>query len=73
MKANRITVDDVRGIGTFGQLKVTLPTYLATVSARNIVSYVRKAYKREDGLDYKTSTDAKTNTITISTVDRKRI
>ena len=71
MKADKITVEDVRGIGTFGQLKVTLPNYLATVSARNIVSYVRKAYRREDGLDYATSTDVKTNTITISTVNRK--
>ena len=71
MKANKITVDDIRGIGTFGQLKVELPDFLATVSARNLVSYVRKAYKRDDGLDYATSTDVTTNTITISTIKRK--
>lgn len=71
MKANKITVDDIRGIGTYGKLKVELPSYLATVSARNLVSYVRKAYKREDGLDYATTTDVTTNTITISTVDKK--
>lgn len=71
MKADKITVDDIRGIGTFGQLKVELPDFLATVSARNLVSYVRKAYKRDDGLDYATSTDVTTNTITISTIKRK--
>lgn len=71
MKADKITVDDIRGIGTFGQLKVELPDFLATVSARNLVSYVRKAYKRDDGLDYVTSTDVTKNTITISTIKRK--
>lgn len=71
MRANKITVDDIKGIGKYGQLKVELPNYLATVSARNLVAYVRKAYKREDCLDYATTTDVATNTITISTVDRK--
>ncbi len=66
MKAETISVNDIRAIGVGGQLQVTMPDYKATVSARNLVSYVRKAYPREDGLTYKTSTDVKTNTITIS-------
>lgn len=70
MKTEKITVDDIRGIGTYGQLVVKMPSYLATVSARNLVHYVRKAYTREDGLGYATSTDTKTNTITIKTVDK---
>lgn len=70
MKAEKITVEDIRGIGTYGRLIVQLPSFLATVSARNLVSYVRKAYTRADGLDYATSTDVKTNTITISTIDK---
>jgi hypothetical protein len=70
MKTEKITVEDIRGIGTYGKLVAKMPSYLATVSVRNLVSYVRKAYTREDGLDYATSTDTKTNTITISTVDR---
>ena len=70
MKADRVTVKDIRGIGAFGQLKVELPNYSAAVSARNMVQYVKDAYKREDGLTYGTHTDKKTNTITIYTTDK---
>lgn len=57
-------------IGSKGSLSVTLPSYVATVSARNLVQYVRNAYPREDGLTYATHTDKKTNTITIYTKER---
>lgn len=71
MKANRITVEDIKGIGTYGKLSVELPSYLAAISAKNLVYYVNKAYKRDDGLRYSTAIDLATNTLTISTVDKK--
>jgi hypothetical protein len=71
MKADRVTVEDIKGIGAGGQLKIELPDYGAAVSARNMVQYVRDRYKRDDGLTYGTHTDKKTNTITIFTTDKR--
>ena len=70
MKAERISIYDIMGIGRGGSLSVTLPSYKATVTARNLVQYVRNAYPREDGLTYSTTTDKKTNTITISVKEK---
>lgn len=71
MVANKIGVDDVRRIGKDGSLSVCLPSYAACVSAKNVVSYVKKAYPREDGLTYTCSIDAETNTIVIKTIEKK--
>ena len=68
MKSNMISVEDIRNIGSGGTLKVQLPNYGATVAARNQVSYVRRAYPRDDGMTYATSTDASKNIITIEVV-----
>jgi hypothetical protein len=70
MTSEKVSVKDIRNIGSYGKLTVKLPDYLALACVRNLVSYVRKAYKREDGLDYATTTDTKTNTITIYTLQR---
>ena len=48
-----------------------LPNYAACVSAKNIVTYVKKAYPREDGLTYTCSIDCDTNTIVIKTIKKK--
>lgn len=71
MVADKIGVDDVRRIGKDGSLSVRLPNYAACVSAKNIVTYVKKAYPREDGLTYTCSIDCDTNTIVIKTVKKK--
>ena len=69
MVANKVTIEDIRNIGYGGKLKVELPDYAACVSAKNLVSHVRKMYPRNDGKYYKTSIDSKTNTIEISVID----
>ncbi len=71
MVADKIGVDDVRRIGKGGSLSVRLPDYKACVSAKNIVTYVKKAYPREDGLTYTCSIDCETNTIVIKTIEKK--
>jgi hypothetical protein len=71
MVADKIGVDDVRRIGKDGSLSVRLPNYAACVSAKNIVTYVKKAYPREDGLTYTCSINCDTNTIVIKTVKKK--
>lgn len=70
MIASKITVDDIKNIGYGGKLKVVLPDYAACVSAKNLVSHVRKMYPREDGKYYFASVDSKTNTIEISVIDK---
>lgn len=52
MTDNKIRVKDIKGIGTGGTLTVELPNYLACLSAKNTVQYVRKAYPRPDGQSY---------------------
>ena len=71
MVADKIGVDDVKRIGKDGSLSVRLPSYAACVSAKNIVTYVKKAYPREDGLTYTCSIDCATNTIIIKTIEKK--
>lgn len=70
MVAERISCEDIKTIGKYGLLKVTLPTYRACVSAKNLVTHVKSMYPREDGLTYSTSIDKSTNTITIKTIER---
>lgn len=70
MVAERISCEDIKTIGKYGLLKVTLPTYRACVSAKNLVTHVKSMYPREDGLTYSTSIDKSTNTISIKTIDR---
>lgn len=65
MTDEKIRVSDIRGIGSYGTLVVELPNYLTCMSAKNTVQYVKKAYPREDGLDYWCKIDG--NTITIGT------
>ena len=71
MVADKISVDDIKRIGRDGSLSVRLPSYAACVSAKNIVTYVKKAYPREDGLTYTCSIDCDTNTIVIMTIEKK--
>lgn len=69
MVASKVTIEDIRNIGYGGKLKVELPDYAACVSAKQLVSHVRKRYPREDGKYYYASVDSKTNTIEISVID----
>ena len=69
MKANGISVEDIRNL-VEGKLVVELPDYKATCSARQLVSYTKKAYPFADGVDVETSTDTETNTITLSVIRR---
>jgi hypothetical protein len=72
MIATKVTVEDIKAIGSNQKLRVTLPDYGTCVATRNLVAYVRNRYKREDGLTYITSTDRSTNTIEIETVKQLR-
>ena len=67
MKAERITAKDVRNISVGGKLEVELPNYLACVAAKGAVTYVKKAYPRDDGNVYYTF--LKGNRITIGLTD----
>ncbi len=66
MVANKIHIEDITQIGRFGTLTVTLPNQAAVASTKNLVSYVKKAYPREDGLTYFCRIDG--NTIVVGTV-----
>lgn len=70
MIANKISTSDIRGIGNHGTLEVTLPDYKACMSAKNLVTYTKNMYPREDGLTYSCSINRDTNTITIRTIER---
>lgn len=77
MKASKIQVSDIRGIGSGGSITVELPTYLACVSAKNTVGYVKKAYPRADGNVYYCRINGTTITIGVTkpekTNRRKRV
>lgn len=68
MVAERISTNDIQSIGTGGTLEVTLPDYKACMSAKNLVTYTRNMYPREDGMVYTCSIDRDTHTITIKVV-----
>ena len=69
MVASKISVEDIKNIGYGGKLKVVLPDYAACVSAKNLVSHVRKMYPLPAGQRYFCSVDSKTFTVEISVVD----
>lgn len=68
MIADKITTNDIQSIGTGGTLEVTLPDYKACMSAKNMVTYTRNMYPREDGMVYTCSINRDTHTITIKVV-----
>jgi len=70
MVSDKISTTDIQNIGTYGKLEVTLPDYKACMSAKNLVTYTKNMYPREDGLTYTISIDRDTNTISISTIDK---
>lgn len=70
MFAEKISTNDIQGIGKYGTLIVTLPDYKACMSAKNLVTYTKNMYPREDGLTYSCSINRDTCTITIRTVDK---
>ncbi len=72
MIANKVSSSDIRGIGKYGILEVTLPDYKACMSAKNLVTYTKNMYPREDGLTYSCSINRDTNTISIRTIDKIR-
>lgn len=69
MIAKTITVEDLKNL-VDRKLSVQMPDFKATVSARNLVSYMRKAYPLPSNLDYVTSTDTDTNVFTVSIVNK---
>lgn len=71
MKASKIQVSDIRGIGTGGSITVELPSYLACVSAKNTVGYVKKAYPRDDGNVYYCRING--STITIGAAEPEKV
>lgn len=68
MVADKISTNDIQGIGVGGALEVTLPDYKACVSAKNLVTYTKNMYPREDGMTYTCSINRETSTITIKVV-----
>lgn len=71
MKASKVTVEDIRSIGSYGTISVELPSYTNCRTAVNVMNYVKKAYPREDGLSYYSRIIG--NTITIGTADVDKI
>lgn len=71
MKAERISTADIQTIGKYGTLVVELPNYKACMSAKNLVTYTKNMYPREDGLTYTCSIDREKNTITIKVIDKQ--
>ena len=69
MVADKISTSDIRGIGKFGSLELTLPDYKACMSAKNLVTYTKNMYPREDGLTYTCSINRDTHTITIKVIE----
>lgn len=70
MKANKIQVKDIRRIGKGGSITVELPSYLACISAKNTVGYVKKAYPREDDCVYYCRINGNTITIGVDEADK---
>lgn len=70
MKSNKIQVKDIRAIGVGGSITVEMPSYLACISAKNTVGYVKKAYPREDGCVYYCRINGKTITIGVCEAEK---
>ena len=71
MIADKISTKDIQSIGTGGVLEVKLPDYKACMSVKNLVTYTKNMYPREDGMTYKCSINRKTSTITISVIAKQ--
>jgi hypothetical protein len=70
MVADKISTNDIQSIGKYGTLEVKLPDYKACMSAKNLVTYTKNMYPREDWLTYSCSINRDTHTITIKVVDK---
>jgi hypothetical protein len=73
MVADKISTNDIQGIGKNGMLVVTLPDYKACMSAKNLVTYTKNMYPREDGMTYTCSINRETSTITIKVVEPENV
>lgn len=73
MVAERLSTNDIQKIGRNGVLEVTLPDYKACMSAKNLVTYTKNMYPREDGMTYTCSIDSSSNTITIKVVEPENV
>lgn len=73
MVAERLSTNDIQSIGRFGTLEVTLPDYKSCMSAKNLVTYTKNMYPREDGLTYTCSINRDTHTITIKVVEPENV
>ena len=71
MVADKISTSDIRSIGSGGLLEVKLPDYKSCMSAKNLVTYTKNMYPREDRMTYSCSINRETNTITIRVVDKQ--
>ena len=69
MVADKISTSDIQGIGIGGSLEVKLPDYKACMSAKNLVTYTKNMYPREDGMTYTCSINRDTYTVTIKVID----
>lgn len=70
MVSEKVSTNDIQNIGSYGTLVVKLPDYKSCMSVKNLVTYTKNMYPREDGLTYTTSIDRDTSTITIKTIDK---
>lgn len=73
MVADKVSTDDINNIGSYGKLIVTLPTYAAVESAKNLVTRAKVRHPREDGLTYTCSVNKSTNTLTIEVVSPENV
>ena len=71
MVADKISTTDIQQMGKYGVLELTLPDYKACMSAKNLVTYTKNMYPREDGLTYTCSINRDTHTITIRVIDKQ--
>lgn len=72
MVADKISTNDIQRLGRDSSLEITLPDYKACVSAKNLVTYTKNMYPREDGMTYTCSINRDTNTITIKVVEKTK-
>ena len=69
MVATKLTVEDIRNL-IDRKLVVEMPDFKAMCSARNMVSYVRRAYPLPSNLDFRTSSDTESNVFTLEVFDK---
>lgn len=57
VEKSNITIEDIKGVPKGKATTYLLPDYAAVVSAKNLLSYVRRRYPPETGWQYRAHVD----------------